>query len=92
MMSKQKDLQNCFLDLQRAATAYYLNPQGKTYAIFLNHAYKILQKKKKLAKFARQIKSLERKSARAAKEEFLNLADEMLTLGLLLKNASRKSK
>lgn len=86
-MSDKKVLQNCFLDLQRAAVSFYLHPQGKTYAIFLQHAYKILKKKKKLSKFAKQIKTLVKKTAQAKEKEVINLADEMLTLGLLLKRA-----
>lgn len=84
-MSNKRDLQNCFLDLQRAAVSFYLNPKGESYWIFLNHAYKILKGRKKLAKFAKQIKELKKKSSQAKKEEVVNLADEMLTLGLLLK-------
>lgn len=84
-MSSKRDLQNCFLDLQRAAVSFYLNPKGESYWIFLNHAYKILKEKKRSAKFTKQIKTLMKRSAQAKKEDVINLADEMLTLGLLLK-------
>jgi len=84
-MSDKKDLQNCFLDLQRASVSFYLNPKGKSYWIFLNHAYKILKEKERTAKFAKQIKTIMERSTQAKKEDVINLSDEMLTLGLLLK-------
>lgn len=84
-MSDKKDLQNCFLDLQRAAVSFYLHPEGKTWRIFLNHAYKILQEKKGLEKFVKQLRKIERKIVQAKRKDMINLADEILTLGILLK-------
>lgn len=84
-MSDKKDLQNCFLDLQRAAVNLYLNPEGKTWRIFLNHAEKILIGKKKLIKFAKQLRKIEKMAVQANKKEVINLADKMLTLGILIK-------
>lgn len=84
-MSEKKDLQNCSLDLQRAAVSFYFNPKGKSWRIFLSHAYKILAGKKKLEKFAWQLKAIEKKSVGAKRGEIIYLADEMLTLGVLVK-------
>lgn len=79
------DRQNCSLDLQRAATAFYLHPQGKTWQIFLNHALKILQREKRLERFARKLGKIKKQAVQAERNQAINLADEMLTLGVLLK-------
>lgn len=82
-------LNNCFLDLQRAAVSFYFNPKGKTHQIFLKHARKILEEMKsiKARKFSDRIFQIEKATTHSSKNrvEARNLADKMLTLGLLLK-------
>lgn len=88
-MSNKKletDLQNCFLDLKRAATSFYLNPKGKTWQVFLDHALKILQEKKKFQKFTTKIAEIKEKANCADEKQVKNLADEMLTWGILIKS------
>jgi len=82
-MLNNKKSQSLFLDLKRGATAFYLNPKGKTYLVFLNHALKIVEKKG----LKRKIERIKRRAARAKAQEVTNLADEMLTLGILIKKA-----
>lgn len=84
MLNNKKDLQNCFLDLKRAATSFYLNPKGKTWQIFLDHALKILGEKEKFQKFVIEIEKIKEKAPYAGKKEITNLADEMLTWGILI--------
>ena len=87
--SSKKDFSNCFLDLQRAAIAFYLNPRGKTHQVFLKHAQKILRKIKgvKARKLSTKILQIEREIAFLPKDNIKvrNLADKMLTFGLLSK-------
>lgn len=82
-------LNNCFLDLQRAATHYYQNPQGKTHLIFLKHAQKILVglKTRKARQGALKLSQLEKKLASGPKssQAINRVADSILTLGILLK-------
>lgn len=83
---------NCFLDLQRAATSFYLNPKGKTHQVFLQHARKILGEMKSIRarKFSTKILEIEKEAAclPKSKSKTKDLADKMLTLGLLLKRSS----
>jgi len=76
------------MDLNRAAKFYFLDPKGHTYKIFLSHSLNILknidnkkakQSRKKLLKVKGKLKGGVRK------EERLRIADEILTVGLLLK-------
>jgi len=88
IMSDNKSLlNNCALDLQRAAYWYYLNPKGKTHFVFIEHALGVLEK---LKTHSGAKKTLEK--IREIKKELLNcsganiyLADKILTVGLLLK-------
>jgi len=72
---------DCFLDLQRAATALYLNPQGRTHLIFLEHAQKIADKKASAAIF----KLREAASRSLSVEDAVLLADKILTVGIMQK-------
>lgn len=76
-----RDLLSCFLDLKRAATSFYLNPTGEAHRTFLNHAYRLATEKD----LKEQIKRIKEKSAHAKGREVIDLADEMLTLGILVK-------
>ncbi len=85
-MSNKILLNNCALDLQRAAQWYYLNPKGKTHQIFLKHARKILSQgcfpqKEKILK---ELLKIEKELTICPKRN-INLADKILTLGCLLK-------
>lgn len=71
---------NCFLDLQRAATALYLNPQGRTHLVFLDHAQKVADENLAL----RISKLREHASDAVTLGEASRLADRILTLGLML--------
>lgn len=92
-MSDKQDLKekynNCFLDLHRSAVSFYFNPRGKTHQIFLKHARKTLEKMKsvKARHFSKRIFQIEKITTRSPKDrtKVKNLADKMLTLGLLLK-------
>lgn len=81
--------QNCFMDLQRAAVSFYLNPRGKNHKIFLTHAKKILDglKNKKADTFFLKISQLEKEISVFGKDEsqIRNLADKILTTGILFK-------
>lgn len=80
-------LNNCFLDLQRAATALYLNPQGKTHLVFLEHAQKIVDKD-----LSARISKLRKEASDAlTSKEAALLADKILTLGLLAKTSLEPS-
>lgn len=85
----KRALMNCFLDLQRAAVAFYQAPNGSTHQIFLHHSLKILDgiENKKIKKIATKVRQFAQKTASAptSKNEVKNLADKILTLGLLLK-------
>jgi len=77
-------LNDCFLDLKRAATALYLNPRGKTHLVFLDHARKIAT-----GDLAARITNLRKKASRTlTPEEAKKLADKILTLGLLVRGYS----
>ncbi len=84
----KKDKLNCFQDLQRAATFYYLNPKGNTHNIFLSHALAILKgiKDKKAQECKVKLEFLQKKLREARDEDKKKLADEILTTGLLLKS------
>jgi len=72
---------DCFLDLQRAATSLYLNPQGKNHLVFLEHAQKIAD-----GDLSTAISKLQKEaSSTIAAEESARVADEILTLGIMLK-------
>ena len=85
---RQKNYYNCFLDLRRSAVAFYLNPGGSTHRIFLTHAKKILSgiNSDKAKKFMEMISSLEDKFSNITMEktEKVNLADKILTTGILM--------
>jgi hypothetical protein len=87
--SLKEKFNNCFLDLQRSAVSFYLNPNGKTHQVFLKHARKSLAeiKNKKAREFSARIFQMEKKTAHHPrdKKRRINLADEILTLGCLLK-------
>lgn len=73
---------NCFLDLQRAASALYLNPLGKTHLVFLKHAQKIAGKDLSVV-----ISKLEERASHGIdSKEAARLADEILTLGIMQKS------
>jgi hypothetical protein len=78
---------NCRADLQRAAVALYLNPRGRTHQVFLGHAGEILKKinnrrsryfNEEISKYSKQADSF------ANKKEIINLADKILTLGVMM--------
>lgn len=88
MLSKQNLLAyNFFLDLQRAATSFYLNPQGKTHQVFLNHAQKTLRnfKSKNGKIFSDKLFQIIKNVNYANEKNRQYLADQILTLGILLK-------
>jgi len=80
---------HCFSDLQRSATSYYFNPQGKNHLVFLKHAKKILRSigNKKAHLFTSKITKIEKEITSRPKleREKVNLADKILTLGCLIK-------
>jgi len=72
---------NCFLDLQRAATALYLNPSGKTHLVFLAHAQKIADKE-----VSTTVAKLQEVASRSLSvEDAALLADKILTVGIMQK-------
>lgn len=72
---------DCFLDLQRAAAALYLNPSGRTHLVFLKHAQKIAD-----GDLSDAISKLQKNaSSTLAAEETARVADEILTLGIMSK-------
>lgn len=76
-------LNDCFLDLQRAAVALHQNPQGKTHLVFLDHAQRIADERSSGA-----IAELrEDASSTLLTREAIRLADRILTLGLMLKES-----
>lgn len=85
-MRGKNQLNNCFLDLKRAALWYYLNPKGRTHKIFLRHARKILSKQNvPLArKFLGEILKIEKEVSKSSARN-IYLADKILTIGCLLK-------
>lgn len=80
---------NCFADLQRAATAFYRQPQGQTHQVFLKHALKILApfKDQKTQGRIKELILLKEKTALPVnnRQEAIRLADKILTLGCVLK-------
>ena len=89
-MSYKIEYYNCFLDLYRAAASFYLNPKGKNHQVFMRHALEILKglKEKKAKKFFLRLKKLKKKTSVPIedKRDVSRLADEILTLGILLKD------
>lgn len=87
-MSNRVIFLNCYQDLQRAATSLYLNPDGKTHKVFLDHALKILAKlkEKRASRFEKKLLALKHRLSET--ENSKKIADELLTIGLLLKPAS----
>lgn len=89
MPDHQNDFYNCFSDLQRSALSYYQNPQGKNHLVFLAHAKKILAniRNEKAKKFLQRISLIEKKIIFPVKDfnQRKNIADEILTLGCLMK-------
>jgi hypothetical protein len=86
-MSKKAILNNCALDLQRAAYWYYLNPKGKTHFIFIKHALGLLEKLKttpRIKKSLEKIKEIKKELSNCS-ESNIYLADKILTIGCLLK-------
>ncbi len=85
----KEKLNNCFLDLQRSAVSFYLNPDGETHQIFLQHAQKILReiKDKKSQGFSVRISQLVKETSHLPqnKSERIKVADKILTLGCLVK-------
>lgn len=90
-MSDKQLILHCYSDLFRSANAYYLNPKGTVHLVFLKHARKVLQSMKsnttvfwlsKLEKIRNSIKD-----DVCDKENVAKRADEILTLGILLKNS-----
>lgn len=84
----RKNLLNCYSDLQRAATAYLLNPKGNNHLIFLAHSQTILEKigRKKAKHFGSLINALERQAPLVKEDKKIYFADKILTTGILIKN------
>lgn len=79
----QKDLLNCYTDLNRSAVSLYLNPKGQNHLIFLNHAIDNL----KIKKYKNILVKIQKKlySKKISEQEIPYLADQILTTGILLK-------
>jgi hypothetical protein len=77
------------MDLDRAATFFYLDPSGETHKIFLDHALKILiqLKDNRLRKYKKEILSFKKATSKSnySERERMNIADKILTIGILLK-------
>lgn len=89
-MNKREALLNCFTDLQRAATAYYLRPGGAAAGMFLSHAREILEKlgTKETINYLSEIDDIERlMKLSTGKRSAVNISDQILTLGVILKPA-----
>jgi len=80
-------LNNCALDLQRAAYWYYLNPKGKTHFIFIEHALAVLEKMKNISRVRKMLEKIKeiKKELLTSYEANIYLADKILTTGCLLK-------
>lgn len=78
---------NCSLDLQRSAVSFYLNPQGRTHRVFLLHALGILRglNTAKARKFLPRLEKLEKMNLSVDDIQIKRIADDILTLGILLK-------
>lgn len=87
----KENLLNCSLDLQRSAVSFYLNPQGRTHRVFLLHALRILRELNIAAvrKFLPKVKELGKETNLPAYDanQVKKIADDILTLGILLKTA-----
>ena len=84
----QAKLLNCSADLQRSAMSFYLNPQGQTHRVFLSHALGILRglNTTKARKFLTRLKRVGKEMNFSADDaQVKRVADDILTLGLLLK-------
>jgi len=80
-------LNNCALDLQRAACWYYLNPKGKTHFIFIEHALAVLEKLKNNSTAKKALEKIEeiKRELLISRQPNIYLADKILTTGCLLK-------
>ncbi len=83
-VATQKALYNCWTDLQRAAMSFYLNPSGKNHLVFLDHGQKILSDLKANS-FLRKLSDIKEKITTSTFAP-VKIADEILTLGILIKN------
>jgi len=85
----QEKFYHCFSDLQRSASSYYFNPQGKNHLVFLKHAQKILKgiDNQKAKTFSKKISSLIKQTSVLPQNKTgkINLADKILTLSCLIK-------
>ncbi len=81
----------CYLDLRRAAVSFYKAPDGHAHQEMIAHALKTLNdfKGKKLGNFKKEISYLKKVTSRNnySDRERINLADKILTTGLLLKSS-----
>jgi len=86
-MSEKTLLNNCALDLQRAAYWYYLNPKGKTHFIFIQHALMVLEKLKNNSSAKAALEKIKeiKKELLTFRRANIYLADKILTTGCLLK-------
>lgn len=87
-MSEKDKLLNAFMDLNRAAKLYLLDPKGLLHKIFLSHALEILEEveDKRSQELRRKLLEIKKNlKAGLRKEKRLRLADDILTIGLLLK-------
>lgn len=84
-MSKEEKTvrDNCYTDFYRAATWYYRNPQGNIHLVFFNHGMKLIQALE-LRKLAHMGQSIQKKLENSRVSD-IRLADEILTIGLLVK-------
>lgn len=92
MLNRDKYL-NCFSDLYKAATSFCLNPSGQTHLVFLNHGKKTLKSihDNKAKEFLQRLSHIEKKLNNimpSNKKAIIRQADEILTLGILLKPQS----
>jgi hypothetical protein len=96
-MLANRDVLNCYLDLSRAATCFYLKPTGKNHLVFLKHGKKILKgiNDRKAQGLYRRLTDIEKEVSivvPSQKKRIINLADRILTLGILLKCAYASSR
>lgn len=84
--TSKADLQNCSMDLKRVATSFYVNPKGKTWQVFLDHALRVLGEKRQYEKYATEVENLKKKAICAGKDEIKKIADEILTCGILMRS------
>lgn len=88
MSKEEKNLRlNCFMDFYRAAVWFYKNPKGSTHWLFFQHGRKLLKQLgdrrliEKVGKIAQELKITKKKD--------INLADRILTFGIMLKGSGR---